>query len=365
MTIKYLIQFISPSAQRSKTANISGLRTPARQQGGFLKNQNYESLQLSSYKKLKSPIFYSPSTTPTKSDKENLKPQTVEKKRRRSSMLTPVSSLRLSMSMSRQSSVKSNVLPGLFGHGRDIPLREGFLLKKSSSNSWKSGDWAHKYVTLSREGTLTYYPSQAAYLDGSHAKFIKLNTATVKVSPHCDTDCAEAEQERIFEVISLTQQRWVFSCKDREERDQWITAVKEEIKWSLQGEEVSSSRTARLLDPELGNNLCVDCGQENPEWASVNLGVVMCIQCSGVHRYLGAHVSQVRSLYLDTLSQEQEDRITDVGNIAFNLKRETDQLLAIKPQPGEKISVKQRYILQKYKDISSASMERNLDAIKQ
>ena len=269
-------------------------------------------------------------------------------------MFTP-SSLRLSMSMSRQSSVKSAVLPVMFGQGRDIPLKEGFLLKKSSSTSWSRNDcWTQKYLTLSRDGSLTYYPSQAAYLDGCQAKYIRLHTATVKVSnlsSHSDTEGGEgAERETKFEVISLTQQRWVFSCKSRLERDDWIKAVKEEIKTSLQGEDTSSSRTARLLDPELGNNLCVDCGDSQPEWASVNLGVVMCIECSGVHRNLGSHISQVRSLYLDTLTPDQEDRITNIGNIAFNSLRETAQLLAIKPLPGEQISVKQRYIQRKYKE---------------
>ena len=150
-------------------------------------------------------------------------------------------------------------------------------------------------------------------------------------------------------MISLTQQRWLFSCKSQQERDDWIKAVKEEIKTSLQGEDTSSSRTARLLDPELGNNLCVDCGDSQPEWASVNLGVVMCIECSGVHRNLGSHISQVRSIYLDTLTSDQEDRIINIGNLAFNSTRETDQLLAMKPLPGEKISVKARYIRLKYK----------------
>ena len=265
-------------------------------------------------------------------------------------MFTP-SSLRLSMSMSRQSSVKSAVLPGLFGQGRDIPLKEGFLLKKSSSSSWSRSDcWVQKYLTLSRDGSLAYYPSQAAYLDGCPAKFIKLHTATVKVSNQSEPEVGEAERETKFEVISLTQQRWVFSCKSKLERDEWIKAVKEEIKSSLQGEDTSSSRTARILDPELGNNICVDCGDSQPEWASVNLGVVMCIECSGVHRNLGSHISQIRSIYLDTLSPDQEDRITNIGNLAFNSLRETDQLLAIKPLPGEKISVKQRYIQLKYKE---------------
>ena len=53
------------------------------------------------------------------------------------------------------------------------------------------------------------------------------------------------------------------------------------------------SLLSSILDPGLGNHECVDCGDDQPEWASVNLGVVMCIQCSGIHRHLGSHISQV------------------------------------------------------------------------
>lgn len=48
------------------------------------------------------------------------------------------------------------------------------------------------------------------------------------------------------------------------------------------------------------NRVCADCDNRDPDWASLNLGVLVCIECSGVHRSLGVHVSKV-SLYFITL----------------------------------------------------------------
>ena len=41
------------------------------------------------------------------------------------------------------------------------------------------------------------------------------------------------------------------------------------------------------------NITCADCGMKRPEWVSINLGLVVCIECSGVHRSLGVHLSKV------------------------------------------------------------------------
>jgi len=54
-----------------------------------------------------------------------------------------------------------------------------------------------------------------------------------------------------------------------------------------------------------GNEACADCGTPEPDWASVNLGVRICITCAGVHRSLGAHISKVKSLSLDTWKPEE------------------------------------------------------------
>ena len=49
-----------------------------------------------------------------------------------------------------------------------------------------------------------------------------------------------------------------------------------------------------------GNQLCADCKRPSPTWASINLGVFVCIKCSGCHREIGVHVTKIKSINLDT-----------------------------------------------------------------
>ncbi|EDQ92551.1 uncharacterized protein MONBRDRAFT_13953, partial [Monosiga brevicollis MX1] len=44
-----------------------------------------------------------------------------------------------------------------------------------------------------------------------------------------------------------------------------------------------------------GNSACFDCGTSPSDWASITLGIVLCLECSGVHRSLGVGCSFVRS----------------------------------------------------------------------
>ena len=51
----------------------------------------------------------------------------------------------------------------------------------------------------------------------------------------------------------------------------------------------------KLLE-QFDNRFCVDCGQKSPKWASLNIGCFMCIECSGIHRQIGVHITKVRDL---------------------------------------------------------------------
>jgi len=69
-----------------------------------------------------------------------------------------------------------------------------------------------------------------------------------------------------------------------------------------------------------GNRMCADCGTADPDWASLNYGITLCIACSGVHRQMGVHVSKVRSLTLDVKVWEQSvlEMFQGLGNRFMN-----------------------------------------------
>uniref|UniRef100_A0A3Q3MBH2 Arf-GAP with coiled-coil, ANK repeat and PH domain-containing protein n=1 Tax=Labrus bergylta TaxID=56723 RepID=A0A3Q3MBH2_9LABR len=99
-----------------------------------------------------------------------------------------------------------------------------------------------------------------------------------------------------------------------------------------------------------GNELCCDCGQTAPCWASINLGVLLCIECSGIHRSLGVHCSKVRSLTLDSWEPELLKLMCELGNTVINQIYEgaCEELGVKKPGPSSSRSEKEAWIKSKY-----------------
>uniref|UniRef100_A0A8C2DEE9 Arf-GAP with GTPase, ANK repeat and PH domain-containing protein 1-like n=1 Tax=Cyprinus carpio TaxID=7962 RepID=A0A8C2DEE9_CYPCA len=143
---------------------------------------------------------------------------------------------------------------------------------------------------------------------------------------------AEEEESADFIIISSTGQSWHFEAQSQEDRDAWVQAIESQILASLQSCE-SRNKARRNSQSEAvalqairnakGNDLCVDCGAPNPTWASLNLGALICIECSGIHRNLGTHLSRVRSLDLDDWPSELTKVLTAIGNHMANSIWET------------------------------------------
>ncbi|XVF66729.1 hypothetical protein PTKIN_Ptkin10aG0061000 [Pterospermum kingtungense] len=136
---------------------------------------------------------------------------------------------------------------------------------------------------------------------------------------------------------------------------------------------IKNEKPIDVLQKVCGNDKCADCGAPEPDWASLNLGVLVCIECSGVHRNLGVHISKVRSLTLDVkvwepsvlslfqslgntfansvweeLLHSRSALHVDLALTGFYKSDKLQLLLTGKPCLSDSISVKEKFIHAKY-----------------
>nr|XP_029490909.1 arf-GAP with coiled-coil, ANK repeat and PH domain-containing protein 2-like [Oncorhynchus nerka] len=232
-------------------------------------------------------------------------------------------------------------------------------------NAFKT--WNRRWFSI-QNNQLVY---QKKFKDNPTVVVEDLRLCTVK---HCE----DIERRFCFEVVSPTKS-CIMQADSEKLRQAWIKAVQNSIATAFreQGEDAekldrkSSTSTGSLdsggepkersLKGESalqrvmvigGNACCCDCGQPDPRWASINLGITLCIQCSGIHRSLGVHFSKVRSLTLDSWEPELLKLMCELGNGVINQIYEAgrEELGAMKPKPTDPRQEIEAYIRAKYVD---------------
>lgn len=70
----------------------------------------------------------------------------------------------------------------------------------------------------------------------------------------------------------------------------------EDDKRAAMAADKASHAFLKSLRKRKGNDRCADCSSRCPGWAALPHGVFLCIDCAQVHRGLGRHISQVKSI---------------------------------------------------------------------
>ncbi|MEQ2286529.1 Arf-GAP with SH3 domain, ANK repeat and PH domain-containing protein 1 [Ameca splendens] len=256
------------------------------------------------------------------------------------------SSLQLDQKEDSQSKQGGYSMHQLQGNKEFGSEKKGYLLKKSDG---LRKVWQRRQCSV-KGGILTI--SHAT----SNRQPVKLNLLTCQVKP-------SSEDRKCFDLISHNR-TYHFQAEDEQEFVIWISVLtnskEEALNMAFRGEQSSGGEdgledlTKAIIEDVLrmpGNEICCDCGAAEPKWLSTNLGILTCIECSGIHREMGVHISRIQSMELDKLGTSELLLAKNVGNSSFNEIMEANLTSpSPKPSPSSDMTVRKEFINAKYVD---------------
>ncbi|XP_051722506.1 arf-GAP with SH3 domain, ANK repeat and PH domain-containing protein 1a isoform X1 [Ctenopharyngodon idella] len=243
-------------------------------------------------------------------------------------------------SQSKQSGYSMHQLQGNKEFGCE---KKGYLFKKSDGIRKV---WQRRKCSV-KNGILTI--SHAT----SNRQPVRLNLLTCQVKP-------SGEDKKCFDLISHNR-TYHFQAEDEQEFVIWISVLtnskEEALNMAFRGEQSAGDDsledlTKAIIEDVLripGNEVCCDCGAPEPKWLSTNLGILTCIECSGIHREMGVHISRIQSMELDKLGTSELLLAKNVGNSSFNEILEGNlPSPSPKPTPSSDMTERKEYINAKY-----------------
>ncbi|OPJ67390.1 hypothetical protein AV530_013984 [Patagioenas fasciata monilis] len=193
----------------------------------------------------------------------------------------------------------------------------------------------HKLFVAVAGDRVFLYKNAEDYRLGIGITYIEMNVGNVK------------EVDRRGFDLTTPYRIFSFSADSEQEKEEWVEAMRQSI-----AEALSNSEVAERIWGVESNRFCADCGSPHPEWASINLCVVICKRCAGEHRGLGPGVTKVRSLKMDrkVWTEELIQLFQQVGNAVAN------EFWAANVPPSEAIGPsspsgdRRRFLVAKYRE---------------